>query len=340
MSTDNPVRVALLGCGAIAQAHLRAIAANPGVVEVAGIYDADRSRAEARAAEFHVAHIYNTWHDVLASDADVIAVLLPHDLHAKFAVEVLEAGHHVVVEKPLATTLAECDAILNAASKAGKRAHPVHNRIYDPGTDAAREFIKSGAIGDIFLAQTVGLEPPQTVSVRPWLGTKAGGGGVLMAQAVHPAYLLRWILGDLSEATSIAGARKVLDMTSEDTAIAVYRFQQGAIAEMTGTFGMNVGPWNHRVTFYGPDGYVEICNREGVRGLSERHFGDREIHPLLPDLEWGTGFARMWADYANGFRTGAPTRVSGLDGRAAVEMILAAYESSKSRRTIDFPLPA
>ncbi|NBQ63248.1 MAG: hypothetical protein EBU40_13335 [Proteobacteria bacterium] len=118
MSTDKPVRVALLGCGAIAQAHLRAIAANPGVVEVAGIYDADRSRAEARAAEFHVAHIYNTWHDVLASDADVIAVLLPHDLHAKFAVEVLEAGHHVVVEKPLATTLAECDAILNAAAKA------------------------------------------------------------------------------------------------------------------------------------------------------------------------------------------------------------------------------
>lgn len=161
MSTDKPVRVALLGCGAIAQAHLRAIAANPGVVEVAGIYDADRSRAEARAAEFHVAHIYDTWHDVLASDADVIAVLLPHDLHAKFAVEVLEAGHHVVVEKPLATTLAECDAILNAAAKAGKRAHPVHNRIYDPGTDAAREFITSGAIGDIFLAQTVGLEPPR-----------------------------------------------------------------------------------------------------------------------------------------------------------------------------------
>lgn len=340
MTTPTPVRVALVGCGAIAQAHLRAVAANPGVLEIAGIYDADRRRAEDRATEFGVGHIYDTWHDVLDGDADVVAVLLPHDLHAQFAVQVLEAGHHVVVEKPLATTLAECDAILNAAAKVGKRAHPVHNRVYDPGTDVAREFIQSGAIGEVFLAQTVGLEPPQTVSVRPWLGTKAGGGGVLMAQAVHPAYLLRWILGDITEATSISGARKVLDMTSEDTAIAMYRFHTGAIGEMTGTFGLNVGPWDHRVTFYGPDGFVEIGSRDGVRGLSERHFGDREIHSLISDLEWGSGFARMWADYAHGFQTGSPTRVSGHDGRAAVEMILAAYQSAQERRTIDVPMPA
>ena len=340
MTTERAVRVALLGCGAIAQAHLRAIAANPGLIEVAGLYDADRGRADARAAEYGIGHVYDSWQAVLDGDADVIAVLLPHDLHARFAVEALAAGHHVVVEKPLATTLAECDAILDAAAKAGKRVHPVHNRIYDPGTDAAQAFIKSGAIGEPFLAQTVGLEPPQTVSVRPWLGTKAGGGGVLMAQAVHPAYLLRWILGDITEATAIAGARKVLAMTAEDTAVAVYRFAGGAIAEMTGTFGLNVGPWDHRVTFSGPDGFVEIGSRQGVRGLSEKHFGDREVHPLLPDLEWGSGFARMWADYARGFRDGTPTRVSGLDGRAAVEMILAAYESAQSRRTVDVPLTA
>ena len=83
------------------------------------------------------------------------------------------------------------------ARRAGKRLHPVHNRVYDPASEAAQAFLAEGAIGEVFLAQTVGLEPPQTVSVRPWLGTPAGGGGVLLAQAVHPAYVLRWLLGDV-----------------------------------------------------------------------------------------------------------------------------------------------
>ena len=153
--------------------------------------------------------VYGSWSEVLEDrEADVVAVLLPHDVHARFATEALEAGHHVVVEKPMATTLADCDAMMAAARKAGKRLHPVHNRVYDPATEAVQAFLASGAIGDVFLAQTVGLEPPQTVSVRPWLGTPAGGGGVLLAQAVHPAYVLRWLLGDVAEVACLTAARQ------------------------------------------------------------------------------------------------------------------------------------
>ena len=336
----GPVSVAIVGCGAISQAHLKAIKeSDPQLVRVAGVFDQDEQRARKRAAEHGVERVYRSWEDVLGDRAaDVVAVLLPHDVHAQFTVQALEAGHHVVVEKPMGTSIEEMDRMIAAAQTAGKRLHPVHNRIYDPATDAAREFIQSGAIGEVFLAQTLGLEPPSTVSVRSWLGTKAGRGGVLLAQAVHPAYVLRWVLGDVAEVACVTSEKKVVDMTAEDTAVAIFRFKSGAIAEMTGTFGLPVGPHEHRITFYGPDGFVEISSKRGVNAISEKRFGDRGMHPLIENHEWGTGFRRLWDDYACGFTTGSETRVTAEDGKRAVELILGAYRAAEERRTVTLPL--
>lgn len=333
------VRVAIVGCGAISRAHLNAIREAGPQIQVAGLYDENRARAEERGKEFGVERLYGSWQELLDDrGAGVVAVLLPHDLHGRFAIEALNAGHHVVTEKPMAPSVAECDAMLAAAKNAGKRIHPVHNRVYDPGSEAARELVQSGDIGEVFLAQTLGLEPPQTVHVRPWLGTPAGGGGVLLAQAIHPAYVIRWILGDVEEIACFRSRRHVVDMTAEDTAVALLRFRSGAVAEMTGTFGMQVGPYDHSIALYGPQGYVEIDSKRGVLALSERRFGDREVHPLLSDPAWGRGFARMWQDYARGIATGAETRVTGEDGKRAVEIIQGAYQAADERRTISLPL--
>jgi UDP-N-acetyl-2-amino-2-deoxyglucuronate dehydrogenase len=344
MTTPPPtIKVAIAGCGAISRAHLQAIAgANPGdgaSIAVAGVFDQDAARARERAEAFGVQRVYGSWSEVLEDrQADVVAVLLPHDVHARFATEALAAGHHVVVEKPMATTLADCDAMIAAARRAGKRLHPVHNRVYDPASEAVQAFLASGAIGDVFLAQTVGLEPPQTVSVRPWLGTPAGGGGVLLAQAVHPAYVLRWLLGDVAEVACYTAARKVVQMTAEDTAVALLRFRSGAVGEMTGTFGLRAGPYEHGITLYGPEGYVEIHSRRGAQAIAPRRFDDREPHPLLPERGWGEGFTRLWEDYARGFATGSPTRVTDEDGKRAVEIILAAYRAAEEGRSVPLPL--
>jgi predicted dehydrogenase len=341
--TGRTIRVAIAGCGAISRAHLKAIAeADPGDgvgLAVSGVFDQDAARAAERAREFGVEHTYGSWDEVLGdATADVVAVLLPHDVHARFAIAALDAGHHVVVEKPMATSIADCDAMMSAARRAGKRLHPVHNRVYDPASEAAQAFLAEGAIGEVFLAQTVGLEPPQTVSVRPWLGTPAGGGGVLLAQAVHPAYVLRWLLGDVDAVACITAARNVVEMTAEDTAVALLRFRSGVVGEMTGTFGLRAGPYEHGITLYGPDGFVEIHSRRGVVGISPQRFGDRTPHALLEEPGWGSGFRRLWEDYARGFATGAPTRVTAEDGKRAVEIILAAYQAAAERRTVALPL--
>ncbi|HEY1293919.1 MAG TPA: Gfo/Idh/MocA family oxidoreductase, partial [Chloroflexota bacterium] len=191
-----PLRVALVGMGRIGRTHLRALSATP-AAEVVGVYDQDLPLARERAEAQGVRRVYSSWSELLEDeDVQCVGVLLPHDLHEQYAIEALEAGKHVVCEKPLAPTLAECDRMLAAAARVGRKLFPVHNRVYSLGVEKMGEVLREDAIGDVVLAQTTGFEAPPTV--QTWLATPRGGGGVLMSQAVHPMYVLRWLLGDVA----------------------------------------------------------------------------------------------------------------------------------------------
>jgi len=338
--------VGIIGAGNISTVHLRAIGDAEGV-DVVGIYDQDETRARERAREYAVEQVYPTWEALLGDEqVQCVAVLLPHDLHARFTIEALQAGKHVVCEKPLGQSLDECDRMLEAARAADRQLLPVHNRVYDRPVERIAEMLGDGAIGEVFLAQTNGYEGPNTVGARPWLGTKRGGGGVLLAQAVHPAYILRWLLGDVARVSCLFGERKVVEMTNEDTAVAILKFRNGALAEMTATFGVAHGPFDHSIQLHGREGYLHLGtnpgpNRESqpflLQAISPKLFGDDQLHPIeLPvGGGWQIGFTRLWEDYARGMIEGTPTRVTGDDGKRAVEIILAAYQSQQSGKTTE-----
>ena len=340
------VNIAIIGAGNISRAHLSALR-HSARGNVVGLYDADRSRAEARAAEFGVPRVYPSWEELL-NDPDVrlVAVLVPPDLHARYTCEALEAGKDVLSEKPLGANVAECDRMIASARRAGRRLFPVQNRIYNPAYEAAHDLIESGMLGTVFLAQTTGFEGPNTVFSSPWLADRRGGNGVLMAQAVHPAYSLRWMLGDVAEVTCRFGRRKVVQMTDEDTAIVTLQFQSGVLAEMTATFGLTNGPFDHGIWVFGSGGYLEIHNRHGnrtnpqsLRVISAQHFGDRDAHDIeLPPLADGSSFGPMWDNYLREVETGEPARVSDLDGRNAVEIIEAAHISNERGQPVQLPL--
>jgi len=337
--------VAIVGAGNISTVHLPAIKEARGA-EVVGIFDQDTNRAQERATEYGVPRVYASWGELLG-DANVqcVAVLLPHDLHERYTVEALNAGKHVVCEKPMGQSVAECDRMLAAAERAGKKLLPVHNRVYDYPAERIAEILRDGGIGEVFLAQTNGYEGPDTVGVRPWLGTKRAGGGVLMAQAVHPAYILRWLLGDVAKVSCLFGDRKVVDMTNEDTAVAVLKFRNGALAEMSATFGIAHGPFDHSIQLHGREGYLHLTSNRGpnresqpflLEAISPKLFGDTDLHEVeLPTGGgWQHGFVRLWEDYARGLTEGTPTRVTGEDGKRAVEIIVSAYESQETGKTV------
>src|ERR1700730_11001072 len=219
------LRVALIGMGRIGKTHLRALS-DTSAAEVVGVYDQNQALAHERAEVEGVGRVYETWDQVLTDPAvQCIGVLLPHDLHEQYAVEALQAGKHVVCEKPLGPTVPECDRMLAAAATAGRKLFPVHNRVYSETIERMGEIVNQDSIGEVVLAQTTGFEAPPTV--QTWLATPRGGGGVLMSQAVHPMYVLRWLLGDVARVSCLFGDRRVVDMTAEDHAVVLLKFQSG-----------------------------------------------------------------------------------------------------------------
>jgi len=296
------LRVALVGAGQVANVHLQALGETD-AVDVVGIFDQDRARAQERAAAGGIPRVYDGW-DALLGDDEVqcVGVLLPHDLHERFTVEALRAGKHVVCEKPLGQSIGEMDRMLAAATEAGRTLLPVHNRVYSHAVERLHEIVTSGQLGQIILAQTTGFEGPQTVGVRPWLATKRGGGGVLMAQAVHPAYVLRQVLGDVARVSCQFGDLKVVDMTAEDTAIATLKFASGAVAEMTATFGIAHGPFEHSIVVHGREGYAQLGVRSrnpeqrfGLQVISPKMFGDTEVRSIEA---WRGSLARKYSSAA------------------------------------------
>ena len=181
-------------------------------------------------------------------------------------------------------------------------------------------------------AQTAGFEAPPTV--QTWLATPRGGGGVLMSQAVHPMYVLRWLLGNVARVSCFFGDRKVVEMSAEDTAVVLLKFANGIAAEMTCTFGIAHGPLDHSITFHGRDGYLHMSNRR-LWAIAPRIYGDTEQHEIeVTDTQPAGEFRRMWEDYAQGMLTDAPTRQTGTDGKHAVEIVQAAYRSNATGQTV------
>lgn len=330
------LRVVLVGMGRIGRVHLQALAAVERA-EVVGVFDLNAQLAHERAEAFGIRRVFASWQELLSEpEVECVGILLPHDLHEQYAIQALEAGKHVVCEKPLAPTLPECDRMLAAADRTGRRLLPVHNRVYSLGIEKMHELLQQDAIGEVFLAQTTGFEAPPTV--QTWLATPRGGGGVLMSQAVHPMYALRWLLGDVARVSCVFGDRKVVDMSAEDHAVVLLKFANGIAAEMTCTFGIAHGPLDHSITFHGRDGYLELSHQR-LHLISPRTYGDTQLHEVpLAETESAAAFAHMWADYAHGILDHAPTRQTGEDGKRAVEIVQAAYRSNATGQTIDLPM--
>lgn len=159
-----------------------------------------------------------------------------------------------------------------------------------------------------------------------------------MSQAIHPMYVLRWLLGDVQRVSCLFGDRKVVEMTAEDHAVVLLKFANGIAAEMTCTFGIAHGPLDHSITLHGRDGFLQFMQQR-LKIISPRIYGDSELHEIpLDEKESVSGFRRMWADYAHGILEDAPTRQVGEDGKRAVEIVQAAYRSNATGQTVALPL--
>lgn len=344
---NGQIGFGIIGCGAIAPWHIEAIRASRGGRLVA-VVDEDEGRARKTAADAGVAS-YVDYHEMLRrSDIDVVSICTPSGKHAEAATAAVRAGKHIVVEKPLEITLERIDAVLREADRAGVKVSAVFQRRFQAATHLVKRALDEGRLGRVVLANMANeaYRAQSYYDSGAWRGTWAlDGGGALMNQAIHGVDLLLHLMGPVESLSAYTGtlARRI---EVEDTAVASLRFRNGALGTIVAA--TSVQPNNpFRCEILGDLGTVRI---EGeaisvwqVPGDDERP-GAATAAP--PKVASATGFFAQGVeghigqiqDVIDAIRDDRAPLVDGREGRRAVELILAIYESGRTGRPVALPL--
>ncbi len=344
----DPLGIGLVGAGAISTQHFEAIEALPSTRLVA-VASASEARARAAGEAQGVPWTTHPEELIARDDVDVVTICSPSGLHPAQALAALRAGKHVLVEKPVALTVSDADAVVAEARARGLVAAVVSQRRFEPAVRALKAAVDAGQLGQVALVMGEGLylRPQSYYDSAAWRGTVTLDGGVLMNQAIHTIDLMRWIGGP---AVAVSGQVATLGhvMEAEDTAVMAIRFTSGALGSMSATTCVSPEqPVELRV--YGDRGHVRLTGATvaewdvpGVEAPPERDEAaddprDETAGGVPVTRTWGTssaGYLRQYADLVDAVRAGRRPMVSAQDGRDAVELITAAYESSRTGREV------
>lgn len=233
MERTEQLKMAFVGCGLIARAHWKGVREYAPLIKVTAVIDTDRERAEEMAAKTGGRAFYSLEEALAGGDFDAVDIMLPHNQHEATAVRAFGAGKHVLLEKPMSTTLESCDRILAAAKAAGTVFMVAEQSEYWSDAVAVRQLIRDGALGDIITARSIfgGSTPfPLGDSPKPWRYDKeVAGGGIVIDGGSHWIRPLRMWLGEIDEVVATLGY-PLAEMDGESLARALCRFKSGAVA--------------------------------------------------------------------------------------------------------------
>jgi len=356
-----PVRVGLVGCGKVAGLHAAALLAVP-EAEYVGTCDADPGRATAFAAK-HGGAAFADLDALLAAGVEVVLIATPHPAHAAPTVQAAEAGVHVLVEKPMAATLADCDAMIAAAARTGVQIGVISQRRFYEPVRRIKAAIDAGKLGTpalgLFLMYS--WRDAAYYASDPWRGRwDTEGGGVLVNQSPHQLDLLLWLIGPAAEVTGFWGNLNHPTVEVDDTAVASIRFRNGGLGSVLTSVAQKPGVYT-KVHVHGSNGASVGVETDrgatfiaGVSGIAEPPLTDLwtvpgEEHRLVEfqaadraafaGVDGTTHYHAMQIrDFVRAVRENRPPLVTGDDGRAVVELFTAIYQSNRERRAVRLPL--
>lgn len=331
----------LIGAGSIAAQHAQGIAATPGARLVAV---ASRSAESSRlVGEAWGADWYTDLEAMLRRpDLDAAVILTPSGLHAEHALLALRHGKHVVIEKPLALTLESADAVLNESRARGLMVATISQRRFEPVMQAVHAAVSGGALGAIALVEgSVRFYRGQEYyDSADWRGTVGLDGGALMNQGIHMVDLVRWIMG---EPVSVSGhvTTRAHRMEAEDVATASIRFGSGALGTIVATTCAYPG-FDQELRIFGEKGYIHVAGQAAVAWQVPRIAapGTGPVSQTAsgasdPRAIGSEGHARQYADMTGAIQERRAPAITGEHGRAALELVLAVYESARTGRAVE-----
>lgn len=334
---------ALVGCGRISKRHSELLGRGQVAgARLAAVCDVVHERAERLASENGVPWFADMHEMMQRVHVDVVVVLTESGLHAEHVIALAKYGKHIIVEKPMALTLADADAMIRACDHAGVRLFVVKQNRFNVPVVKAREALEAGRFGKLVLG-TVRVRwcrPQAYYEQDAWRGTWALDGGVLANQASHHVDMLEWMMGDVDTVFAM-GATALADIEVEDTAIVTLQFSSGALGVIEATTAARPKDLEGSLSLLGEGGTVEIA---GFAVNEMRHWkfvvpesaddSVLEKYSVNPPNVYGFGHQAYYEHVVDCISSGKRQLVDGLEGRRSLELITAIYESIETGRPV------
>lgn len=344
------LRYALIGCGRIAPNHITAARDNG--LNIVAVCDLDHQKLDQTLQRFGLegtAKPYQGYQEMLANEElDLIAIATDSGSHAEVSLACIEAGVNLIIEKPIALSIKDADLIINKAREKGVKVSACHQNRYNKAIQKIRKALDEERFGRLFhgAAHIRWSRDLSYYQQDSWRGTWENDGGALMNQCIHNIDLLRWMMGD--EITEVMAMTDRLNhdyIEAEDLGLGIIKFANGSYGLIEGT--TNVFPKSLEETLYifGEAGTVK-AGGQSVNILEEWSFLDKVDDPAEVKEGWsedprnvyGFGHTRLYENVVEAILSDTEPYVTAEDGKRAVELVLALYQSSATGKAVKFPL--
>lgn len=344
------MKYALIGCGRISPNHVAAAKANG--LDIVALCDIAEENARDKAVKFELdetTKIYQNYQEMLEKEKpELVAIATESGKHATIALDCIEAGCNLIIEKPIALSLADADKVIRKAAEKGVKVCACHQNRFNKSILKIREAVVKNRFGKMYYgtAHIRWTRDYEYYSRAPWRGTWEQDGGALMNQCIHNIDLLRWMMGDeVSEVVGMTDRLKHDFIEAEDMGIALIKFKNGAYGIVEGT--TDIYPKNLEETLYlfGEKGTVK-AGGQSVNIIEEWRFSDMlddpeavktEFHEKPPTV-YGYGHTPLYRDVIEAVLEDRAPFVDAQAGKRALELVLAIYKSAAEGKSVKLPL--
>lgn len=346
------MRYALIGCGRVSRNHVEAAVENG--LEIAALCDLCADRAAAQKERFALpdsTRIYTDYRQMLRQEKpQLVAVATPSGTHAAIALDCIEAGCHVIIEKPIALSLTDADRIIESAARMHVKVCANHQNRFNAAVQHAREALIAGKLGRLLYATTSihWYRGEAYYTGDDWRGTWAQDGGTLMNQCIHAIDLLRWMLGDnLEQVVGMTNNFCHPYIEAEDAGVALLRASNGSYGVIDGTVNTYDADYEETLTLFGEKGFIKIggkcVNRIEAWRVAEdddAQSAEKAACAEHPPNVYGFGHKSLYADMIDAIQCDRAPYVDAAAGRRALETVLAIYRSAAQGSAVTLPMDA
>jgi phthalate 4,5-cis-dihydrodiol dehydrogenase len=333
IDANQPLGTAVLGLGRVGPGHVRVVASNPRSRLVA-IADADAAKLQRTAAAYPGCATYADYRDVLArDDVQAVIICLPHWLHEQSAIDAVRAGKHVLIEKPLATSLEECNRVAEVVNASKVTFTVGHTQHFYPIVAEAKRLLDQERVGRTIMAIDTWYKPHNPEQRPPWLLDRKLGGGMLLMDGTHMIDRLLWHLGGRVVAVKAMNGNPVYpEIPADDTAMAFLQFDNGVVATIS-RIAYRTGITQYGADYFGTIGQLKYRLPYGPHGENGLWVGQNEVWEQV-EIADNNSLEAQFDAFIDTVASGGTPAVTVDHGREVIRVMEAIERSGESGREV------